>query len=135
MVDFYGFHVGKYTVRPMDASWVMENHLENHLEVWASKSTNSLTNLVSLFFLRRRWNKVSAVELLARMQTMSEFGAMFQEGFSCSISFTYIYIHIFIYSYFKWNCVSLSFFIKQNLPGHDLSPPDFGVCVVFFASQ
>ena len=22
MVDFYGFHVGKYTVRPVDPSWV-----------------------------------------------------------------------------------------------------------------
>ena len=30
-VVFYGFHVGKYTVRPMDASWVMFNH--HHLGV------------------------------------------------------------------------------------------------------
>ena len=22
LVDFYGFHVGKYTVRPMDCDWV-----------------------------------------------------------------------------------------------------------------
>ena len=25
MVDFYGFHVGKYTVRPMDPSWVIQD--------------------------------------------------------------------------------------------------------------
>ena len=29
MVDFYGFHVGKYTVRPMDASWDIRQRLGN----------------------------------------------------------------------------------------------------------
>ena len=28
MGDFYGFHVGKYTVRPMDPSWVYINTSE-----------------------------------------------------------------------------------------------------------
>ena len=28
LVDFYGFHVGKYTVRPMDGSFVGENQLK-----------------------------------------------------------------------------------------------------------
>ena len=31
MVDFYGFHVGKYTVRPMDPSWdVFKTPASNH---------------------------------------------------------------------------------------------------------
>ena len=41
MVAFYGFHVGKYTVRPMDPSWDLKrkNHLRTKPQMtWGFKS-------------------------------------------------------------------------------------------------
>ena len=56
LVDFYGFHVGKYTVRPMDAMGV------NFPSLWPRKKPDVPSRL-----LEELGNKLASAEIEADM--------------------------------------------------------------------